>query len=205
MKYLLPCKCGLAVKIEAGQAGQTVTCSCGEKLLVPTMLQVKALPVAPEISRPQSEEAGMLGRTFFILGIVLLVPALCFALYLFIYPPLPSDVLEKRKEFSFGTNKRMLIQDSTPIAWSEHLILQMTDEHVDHMMPMELFFYFRTLKEPTFSYNFIDNYEAIKDTYRIRVTATAILFALAMLSLVASFFMPKQQVVVTGWSGSEWQ
>ena len=268
MKYLLPCKCGQSVEIVVGQAGQMVACSCGENLLVPTMLQVKALPVVPEKPKTTSgktqvsyraalvsgiagvvclglgysfllfenwllhtrfygfagglfgislalacrawaksplTEDSTLRRTFFILGIVLLAPTLYFAIYLYMNPPHPSDVSLKRVEFSFGTNKRMLFQDSTPISWQEHQILWMTDEHIDHMMPMELFFYFRTLKEPTFSYNYIDNYTAIKETYRIQATATAILLFLAMLSIVASFFMPRQQVVVTGWSGSEWQ
>jgi len=267
MKYLLPCKCGQSVEIEAGQAGQTVACACGESLLVPSMLQIKALPVAPEAPTTSCEKKhvpyrsalvcgvagvaclglaccfwlfeverlntlflGLAGtfwvtsfaiacrelaqsplaedstprRSFFILGIVLLAPALCFAIHLYKNPPQPRDVSLKRTMFSFGTNKRMLFQDSSQIHWQEHEILWMTDEHIDSLSPMELFFFFRTLEEPTFSYNFQDNYEAIKDAYRIKVTATAILLFLSLLSIVASFFMPKRQVIVTGWSGSEW-
>ena len=205
MKYQLPCKCGLSVEIEPGQAGQVVVCSCGEKLLVPTMLQIKALPMVPEKSPAPREETGILRRTFFILGVVLLVPSLYFAVYLYLNVPHPSGVSLKRVQFSFGSNKRALIQDSTPIPWQEHQILWMTDEIIDNMMPMELFFYFQTLKEPMFSHNFLDNYDAIKDTYRIRVTATMILLVLAVLSIVASFFMPKRQTLVTGWSGNEWR
>jgi len=99
----------------------------------------------------------------------------------------------------------MLYQDSSPIPSVERRILRMTDERIDHMMPMELYFYFQTLEEPTFSYNFTENYEAVKDTYRIWVTVNVILFILALLSITASFFMPRQTVTVTGWSGSEWQ
>ena len=272
MKYQLPCKCGLSVEIEPGQAGQVVVCSCGENLTIPSMLQVKALPIAPEkpvspkpprtmmsnmgrnvsfvlgivccilavlwrendflrsmllgiggafwggaiasflqqfvqrqMPGPPHEETGILHRVFFILGMVLLIPSLYFAVYLYLNVPHPSDVSLKRVQFSFGSNKRALFQDSTPISWQEHQILWMTDETVDNMMPMELFFYFQTLKEPMFSHNFLDNYDAIKDTYRIRVAATIILFVLSVLSIVASFFMPKRQTLVTGWSGSEWR
>ncbi|MGL6195868.1 MAG: hypothetical protein ACRC2T_13715 [Thermoguttaceae bacterium] len=43
-KYLLPCTCGESVPIETTQAGQTVTCSCGLQLQVPTLLKIKKLP-----------------------------------------------------------------------------------------------------------------------------------------------------------------
>jgi len=81
----------------------------------------------------------------------------------------------------------------------------MTDEEIDQMSPMNLYFYFQTLEEPTFSYNFQENYEAVKYTYRIWVTGNVILLILAVLSIAASFFMSRETVVVTGWSGSEWQ
>ena len=205
MKYQLPCKCGQSVNIEPSQAGQTVVCVCGEHLLVPSMLQIKALPAAPEIAKSPRKETGVLRITFLIIGIVLLIPSTWLALHLYANQPKPRDVLSKRIFFSYGSYQRPLYQDSTPIPEAEHTILWITDEDIDHLMPMDLFFYFRTLKEPMFSINFIDNYEAIKDTYRIRIAANALLFFLALLSIVASFFMPKQNVVVTGWSGSEWQ
>ena len=204
MKYLLPCKCGQSVEVEPGQAGQTVVCACGENLLVPSMLQVKALPTAQGKSLSR-EETGILRRTFLILGVALLIPSICLAIQLYQHPPQPQDVSLKQVYFSFGTNKRMLFQDSTPISNQEHTILWITDEDIDRMMPMDLYFFFQTLKEPTFSYNYIDNYDAIKDAYRIKVTANVILFILSILSIVASFFMPKQQTIVTGWSGSEWR
>ena len=269
MKYLLPCKCGQSVEIELGQAGQTVVCACGENLLVPSMLQVKALPAAPE--KPASQRSrkklvpyrsalmtfvssvacliltvllwrveyglffvllrGLTGaflitslalalrdwaksplaedstirRTFFVLGVALLFPAFLLASYLHEWQPHPRLATVKRTHFSYGSNKKLLPQDSTPIPYSEIRILWMTDEEIDQMSPMELFFYFQTLEEPTFSYNFQDNYEAVKDTYRIWVTGNGILFILAVLSIVASFFMPRQTIEVTGWSGSEWR
>jgi hypothetical protein len=269
MRYLLPCKCGQSVEVEPGQAGQTVVCTCGENLAVPSMLQVKALPVAPEKpvqarkknsvpyrtalvtfilgivclvlfvflrsfesgfffsvilrglmgafiyasiayafrdwAKSQSAEDSTLRRLFFVLGVALLFPALSLASYLYEWKPEPRHVSAKRTFFSYGTNKKPLYQDSTPIAEAEHRILWMTDEGIDHMSPMDLYFYFRTLEQPTFSYNFQDNYEAVKDTYRIWVIGNLILCILSFLSIVVSFFMPRQTVIVSGWSGSEWR
>ena len=205
MKYQLPCPCGLCVEIEPSQAGQTVVCACGENLLVPSMLQVKTLRGVPETTKPPHKEMGILRRTFLIFGIVLFIPAILLAWHLYQRAPQPRDVSLKQVFFSFGTNKRMLFQDSTPISNVEHTILWMTDEYIDQMMPMDLYFYFRTLEKPMFGYNVIDNYDALKDRHRIWVTVDIILFFLAVLGVVASFFMPKQNAVVTGWSGSDWQ
>jgi len=273
MKYLLPCQCGQSVEVEPGQAGQTVVCGCGENLLVPSMLQVKALPMVPEksvsprektsvsyrvplaifvpflgivcmvlaipigwfgwhlgfngnfvfrtclalgctllIASPilelrtwiRPDDTNILSRSFFILGIVLLFPALCLAFHLYVWTPDPAQALYKRTQFSHGSLQRPLHQDSTPIPMEERFILWMTDEHIDQMMPMELHLYFQTLEEPTFSYNFRENYEAVWATYRIWVTVNIIVFILAFTSIAVSFFMPKQNVVVTGWSGNEW-
>ena len=268
MKYLLPCKCGQSVEIEPAQAGQAVSCICGENLFVPSMLQVKALPVAPDkpipsyrkehvpyrsaltmffsgvvcllltavlwrverdlmfvmfrgltvaflvtsialalrdwVKSPLTKDSTV-RRTFFVLGVSLLFPAFFLASYLYEWQPHPRHATLKPKYFSYGSNQKMLPQDSTPIPYSEIRILWMTDEAIDRMSPMELYFYFQTLEEPTFSYNFQDNYEAVKDTYRIWVTGNTALFILAVLSIIASFFMPRQTAVVTGWSGSEWQ
>ena len=275
MKYLLSCKCGQSHEIEPGQAGQTVVCDCGENLIVPSMLQVKALPVAPEKPTPQRRkkrnsvpyraaiinlilgiaslvlcfliwkymlispsgawwyvvfrgltcaflctavalairdwlksplaEDTTIRRTFFVLGVSLLFPAFPLASYLYQWPPHPLWVSFKQVYFSHGSIQRPLYQDSTPIPQSEHRILRMSNEAIDYMMPMDLYFYFQTLEEPTFSYNFQDNYEGIKDNYRIWVTGTIIVLLLAFLSIVASFFMPRQTVEIAGWSGSEWR
>ena len=143
-------------------------------------------------------------RTFFVLGVVLLFPAFILASYLYEWQPHPRHTMLKRTQFSYGSFQRLLPQDSTPIPMDERQILWMTDERIDRMMPMELYFYFRTLEQPMFSHNFQENYEAVKDTYRIWVTGTAILLILAFAGIIVSFFMPRQEVVVTGWSGSDW-
>ena len=269
MKYLLSCRCGQCVKVEPGQAGQTAVCTCGENLIVPSMLQVKSLPIAPEETKAAKnndhspfivplinfgagtvflalsallwfglidrgylfltsfalgctllctacvmlmreatgtsiDEDTTIRRSFFIIGIVLLFLSFCLAVFLYQWKPEPFHVALKREYYSFGSYKRPLYQNSTPILPEEHTILWMTNEKIDQMMPMELYLYFLTLEHPTFSYNFVDNYEAVKDTYRIWVTVNIILFLLAVSSITVSFFLSKQTVVVTGWSGSEW-
>ena len=338
MRYLLPCECGQSVEIEPSQAGQTVVCGCGKELLAPSMLQIKALPVAPDKPAPprekvnvpykallykttfatlipgiacltlsiplwwwfglsavffvfycvgialsaislvgvlwmwkisdetnatymaalvmfvagilfaalslpigwlgwyvglngnfvfrvclalgfalaitspitvlrfliRPEDVNILSRTFFTLGTVLLFLSLLLAISLYLLPPDPRQALDKRVFFTFGSLQRSLFQDSTPIPMEERTILWMTDEIIDQMMPMELHFYFQTLEEPMFSFNFLENYEAVWATYRIWVTVNIILAILALLSITVSFFMPRQNVVVTGWSGTEW-
>ena len=272
MRYLLPCQCGQSVEVVPGQAGQNVECVCGKNLLVPSMLQMKALPAAPEnlkssrkksivpyraalinlllasaslvlmlffwkskevflygilwyvlargllcaflctalalairdwVKSPLAEDS-TIRRTFFVIGIAILFPVFLLASYLYQWPPHPIWVSFKQVYFSYGSYQRHLYQDSTPISSAEHRILRMTDVQIDSMMPMDLFFYFQTLEEPTFSYNFQDNYEAVKDTYRIWVTGNIILLILAFLSIVASFFMPRQTVEIAGWSGNDW-
>lgn len=155
--------------------------------------------------RIRPEDTNILSQSFFFLGAFLLFPTCLFSAYLYAWTPDPLHALLKRTQFSFGSNQKMLPQDSTPIPIEERNILWMTDEYIDQMTPMEFHQFFLTLEEPTFSYNFVENYEAVWTTYRIWVTVNIIACILALGSIVASFFMPRQNVVVTGWSGSEWQ
>jgi hypothetical protein len=54
-KHLLTCECGEKVPVDIGQAGGQVTCSCGRPLNVPTLRNLKQLPVA---ETPASAVAG---------------------------------------------------------------------------------------------------------------------------------------------------
>ena len=153
---------------------------------------------------PKKEETGNMRRAFFWIGIVVLVPSLLFLFWVvFLSKPLPRDVSKKRVYYTFGQTE--LFQDSTPIPEREHMILWIRNEDIDRMSPMELFFYFRNFEEgPNFSYNFQENYQSLKDAWHIRVVTGCVLVFLGLLSLISSFFMPKRDVVVTGWSGTEW-
>jgi hypothetical protein len=50
-RYLLTCNCGNQLPIDAGQAGGQVVCTCGSKLDVPTLRNLRHLPQA-EAERP---------------------------------------------------------------------------------------------------------------------------------------------------------
>ena len=53
--YLLPCNCGKKLPVEAPQAGQTVRCSCGESLEVPT---IRGLAKLQRVAQPASAGSG---------------------------------------------------------------------------------------------------------------------------------------------------
>jgi hypothetical protein len=166
------------------------------------------LPVAEEkkadAARQPKNETGKMRQVFFLLGTILFLPALLFFLWALLSYPLPRDVSRKQEFFRFGQTE--LYQNSTPIPDFEHNILWLRNEDFDRMSPIELYFHFKILERgPNFSYNFQENYQALRDAYSIRVTAGAVLVFLVLASFVASFFMPKRDVIVTGWSGSEWK
>lgn len=202
-KYLFACSCGEVQKIEVSQAGQTIRCSCGRERQVPTMLNIKELQVAPEEPKPTREETGVLRQAFFYFGLVLLVPSLIFLVWSLKSYPQPRDVSRKKVDFVYGQTK--VVQDSTPIPEFEHTVLWIPDAYFGMMSPIELFYYFKRLEGgPNFSYNFQENYQALKDAYAIRATCAAVLVAASLGCLVVSLFLPKRNVVVTGWSGTEW-
>jgi hypothetical protein len=89
VKYLLPCPCGRQVVVEPRQAGETVPCSCGAQLQVPTLLGMKALDLAPTISGPEpvAKSWGIVGRLR-LLGTVLVIVALVGGLLLHQYRPI---------------------------------------------------------------------------------------------------------------------
>ncbi|MDR0703942.1 MAG: hypothetical protein LBF88_03050 [Planctomycetaceae bacterium] len=210
-KYLLPCSCGRSCEIETVQAGQMITCTCGQTQQVPSLLKIRNLPVAEEKKTDHSErskpkpETGKMRQVFFLLGVIFFLPAVIFFIWALFSYPLPRDVSRKQEWFSYGSTK-LLYQNSTPIPDFEHTILLIRNEDFDQMNPMELYFYFKILERgPNFSYNFQENYQALRDAYHIRVAAGAVVLFLVLMSFTASFFMPKRDVIVTGWSGSEWK
>src|SRR5262249_46883110 len=49
MKYLLPCPaCNLRLPVETGQAGQTIRCSCGNSVEVPSIRGLRDLEQVPD-------------------------------------------------------------------------------------------------------------------------------------------------------------
>ena len=54
-KYLLTCECGKKIPVDVGQAGGSVTCSCGAQLDVPALRNLRNLPLAqPEAARSRT-------------------------------------------------------------------------------------------------------------------------------------------------------
>lgn len=47
--YRLTCSCGHAHKIETSAAGRTIECPCGKQLVIPSMRQIRALPLWQEL------------------------------------------------------------------------------------------------------------------------------------------------------------
>jgi hypothetical protein len=45
-QYLVTCVCGHQLPVELGQAGEQLTCVCGANVAVPTLRQLRQLPVA---------------------------------------------------------------------------------------------------------------------------------------------------------------
>jgi hypothetical protein len=54
--YLLTCECGNSLKVDVGQAGGQVACSCGKRLDVPTLRNLRHLPQAKD-DAPQTAAA----------------------------------------------------------------------------------------------------------------------------------------------------
>ena len=171
MKYQLPCSCGESIPLDITQAGQTVTCRCGEAQQAPSLLKTKKLPMSDKGSSSVS-------RTIFAFCVQLCF--LCLACSVLILPPLlsqtimadqepptPQDVLKKQIRLTYG---RTAWQDSllTP---RDRKILMMLPENIDQMPPFWVFDHFRTLKGgPMLSDAFRKNYQELKDAYQVRNT-----------------------------------
>ena len=77
-KYLLPCPCGQQIVIEPRQAGETVPCSCGASLLIPTWLAMTDLEPATSEPAPALSQSTwglkhrlrLLGAVFVLIGLV---------------------------------------------------------------------------------------------------------------------------------------
>jgi len=75
--YLLPCNCGKKLPVEAPQAGQTVRCSCGESVEVPTIRGLakleRAQQPAPAVTGPRwgpREGVLLLGAVIAVLALI---------------------------------------------------------------------------------------------------------------------------------------
>jgi len=85
MKHLLPCSsCGEAIPVDASQAGQSVTCQCGQQLEIPTMRAIRQLPPLREATAPPRRPTSgwsTAQRLVFALGLAVAVPSFLLAGY----------------------------------------------------------------------------------------------------------------------------
>jgi hypothetical protein len=51
-QYLVTCVCGRQLPVDLGRAGEQLTCVCGANVAVPTLRQLRQLPVAPAEPAP---------------------------------------------------------------------------------------------------------------------------------------------------------
>jgi hypothetical protein len=95
-KYLLPCRCGQQFVVEPRRAGETIACSCGAALQIPTMLEMAALEPSPEASIvPAYRTDWNWRRGMLLLGGVFVLMGMCggASLYWFVRPTPPIDAL----------------------------------------------------------------------------------------------------------------
>ncbi len=72
-EYLLPCSCGQKVPVSARHAGQTVHCTCGAELDVPTLRGLRELENAKSTTIPEQRTWGNHQRVVFLLAVASLV------------------------------------------------------------------------------------------------------------------------------------
>ncbi len=84
MRYLLPCSCGRKIPVSSTQAGETLTCECGQTLDAPKLRELRQLETAPDAEpAPRrlawSQTQGLL---FMFGGLILVLVAVVVALAL---------------------------------------------------------------------------------------------------------------------------
>lgn len=79
-RYLLVCECGRNLPVELGQAGGHIRCSCGREVDVPTLRQLRKLPLAPADYVADAPAWTWQKATMFV-GLLLVVAGAVFGAY----------------------------------------------------------------------------------------------------------------------------
>lgn len=112
--FLLPCKCGNEIHVSTAQAGGSVQCSCGEKVSVPTLGELRKLPRTTTDSSPATSTWGPKQGLLAFFLIIAIGNALVGAYYLYQQPT--------EQELSFASRLEQfseLIPEMTPNeAWN---------------------------------------------------------------------------------------
>ena len=77
-KHVLTCDCGQMLAVVTAQAGETVACGCGKTIAVPTLRQLREMPLAEEVSGSTGAAAvGTWGVRQGVMAVCLIAAALC--------------------------------------------------------------------------------------------------------------------------------
>lgn len=111
--YLLTCECGLDLPVQVAQAGDQLTCSCGTRIAVPNLRDVKQLPLADDQLNKSKGEWNTLGGSLFALAIIFIATGLTVATY------------------NYSAGKQLITTDTTDAANEYGNIV------IDQMPPLE--------------------------------------------------------------------
>ena len=89
-RYLVPCSCGEQLKVEATQAGLSVTCRCGAATELPTLAGLRQYPLAETEAEPSPK--GTWGARQGLLALGLMLIAASFLAMLLAYLGRPREV-----------------------------------------------------------------------------------------------------------------
>ena len=81
-QYLLECECGKQLSVGARQAGQSVRCGCGNTIGVPSLRDLRRLPVAHRGDRRKSTAWSQTQGFTFVMGSIVTAIALCVFFYI---------------------------------------------------------------------------------------------------------------------------
>lgn len=169
--YLLPCSCGNKVRIDAGQAGAKVTCSCGGELTVPTFRGLRDLeretPENPAAAAVEGSQWNPIRGILFSFGTLVSVVAAGLVLYhLYIY----SQLLDGGE------------------AWKQEHLNEMR-AGVDYLTPVEAIAEFQEMAKAGLTVDGVPPWthiSSVRDTSRRWLIASLVALAFGLVSLSAS-------------------
>ncbi len=117
MKYLIPCPaCGTRAPVEFGQAGQTVVCSCGHSIEVPSIRKLRQYESVAEEKATESTWTKRKGVAF-LGSAILAIAALVAAVLFFLRPTVDFENVPKVE-----TNAKLIQQEIDSLSSDEGLI-----------------------------------------------------------------------------------
>lgn len=167
-KYLLECSCGKKVPVVSSQADQTVRCSCGLELQVPTLLKLRHLESIEETpTRADMAESWGVAQMLMTICVLMLLLAVGWLIYVaaFTQPLTPKDFSsEEQVERAIG---KMSLLDTFKV-WS-------------------------VLRHDIRAKRKIDQYyQAALKAYHIRLSVALVLFGLAVGATVSTWIVTRR-------------